>query len=541
LAICIGFVSLRAIHVLDIGLTDVVENKFNAVVLLDDSVARLRTANGAVYQMQVKQAAGLPQNIEDETAGITKELDRVSENLTRFEKDYATADDIAKLDSAIANVKNYKEAVAFVSSMLDVDFKATVSFVTPLGKAYNDMISDLATMSSHFQELSKKQSQDALDEVGLRKRVIYLTGAFGSLGTALIVFFIVSSTVESVRRVGATTRRLAEGDTKVDLEALLRRDELGSVVDALVVFRDNISNLDALKADQIKDQAAKDFRAKNVEQIIAAFHQTSTGVVQSVSDAAVELQQNSKSMLTVTERAMEQSDRVATASCEASASVQTVASAAEELRASIEEIRSRVVESSRIAEDAVHQTERTNEVVEGLSAATHKIADVVGLIKNIAEQTNLLALNATIEAARAGDAGKGFAVVAQEVKNLANQTARATEDITVQMKDVQSVAADTVAAIRSIGGVISHLNQISSSITSAMEQQTIATSEISQSADLAARGTQTVSSNIAKVTGASKQTSDAAQHVLEAGNELVHQGGLLRKEVERFLEKVRVA
>lgn len=483
LVLGIGSIAVSTINVLNTRLRDVVENKFKAVVLLDQSVINLRTANALLYQMQTKQAAELAQNVEEATVKILKTLDFVIQDLEAFNKDFASPDERIKADAAITNIKNYKDATSFVSSMLDVKFKATVNFVVPLENAYESMISDLTSMSNDYRSRTDAQAETAFNEVVAGKKVLYLTSIFGFFGTIFVAFLIVAAAVKSAHQV--------------------------------------------------------ELRVAEVEETIRAFHNTSSNAIQSVSTAALQLQNDSEALSDSTEEQIRQSEQVASAAAQASTSVQTVASAAAELSASIEEIKKRIDESTHIAKDAVNQTVQTNKIVEGLSNVTLKINAVVGLIKTIAEQTHLLALNATIEAARAGVAGRGFAVVAQEVKSLACQTAQATESISSQMKDIQAAAGDTVTAIKGIGDVITRLDQISSTISAAMEQQTAATEEISQSASLAAEGTRTVSENIARVTDESRETSQTARQVLTAGSNLSRFADLLRREVELFLQKVR--
>jgi methyl-accepting chemotaxis protein len=221
--------------------------------------------------------------------------------------------------------------------------------------------------------------------------------------------------------------------------------------------------------------------------------------------------------------------------------VETVASATEELTASIGEIGQQVAKSSTIAGDAADQAEKSNVQVEGLVAAAQKIGDVVGLIQDIAEQTNLLALNATIEAARAGDAGKGFAVVASEVKSLANQTAKATDEIRGQITTMQGATSDSVAAIRGIGKIIKEINEIATAIASAVEEQSSATQEISRNVQQASAGTQEVSANIDGVAQAAGETGRSTNEMLSASGELAQQATALTGEVERFLQRVRAA
>ncbi|MDP6390476.1 MAG: methyl-accepting chemotaxis protein [Alphaproteobacteria bacterium] len=254
-----------------------------------------------------------------------------------------------------------------------------------------------------------------------------------------------------------------------------------------------------------------------------------------VASAAAELQNTAESMSATAEQTSKQSSAVAAASEQASTNVQTIASAAEELASSLEEVGRQVTESSTIAQSAVQEAQKTNEAVEGLATASSKIGEVVDLINDIASQTNLLALNATIEAARAGDAGKGFAVVASEVKSLAGQTAKATEEIGSQITSIQGATQEAVSAIKGIGETIDKINGIASTIASAVEEQSAATQEIARNVQQASTGTQEVSSNIGDVQKAADETGQSAGQLLEAAGELSKQSETLKQEVEGFL------
>ena len=261
-------------------------------------------------------------------------------------------------------------------------------------------------------------------------------------------------------------------------------------------------------------------------------------VVKIVASSATELKASAESMVASAEETASQSTAVAAASEEVTANIQTVSAAAEELTSSVNEISRQVMESTRISEEAVAETERTNEVVQGLAEAAQKIGDVVKLISDIAGQTNLLALNATIEAARAGEAGKGFAVVASEVKSLANQTAKATEDIAAQVGNIQSATNDAVGAIKGVGETINKLSEIATSISSAVEEQGAATGEISRNVQEAANGTQEVTGNITQVSANASESGESAAQVLKAADGLSEEAEKMRTQIAEFLDSM---
>ena len=289
------------------------------------------------------------------------------------------------------------------------------------------------------------------------------------------------------------------------------------------------------------EQRTRAERRQAMLDLADSFESQVGGVIEKVSHASAQMQSSAQSMSVNAEQTSEKSMTVASASDEASSNVRHVATSADQLASSIQEISRQVTHSADIARDAVNQAETTNEKVHGLVQSAQKIGDVVQLINDIASQTNLLALNATIEAARAGEAGKGFAVVANEVKSLAGQTAKATEEIGAQIVEIRNATNETVQAIGDIGGTISKIDEISSAIASAVEEQGAATQEIASSVQRAASSTNDVSSNIADVTDVAGETGNAANQVLNAVNDLSQQTNVLRGSVDEFLNRVRTA
>jgi methyl-accepting chemotaxis protein len=371
-----------------------------------------------------------------------------------------------------------------------------------------------------------------------------LAAVIGSLvlPTVALIAFVGMRVSAAIRGLSGKMKTVAGGDLSVEFPEAARRDEIGLMARAVKVFRDSMEEAERLRAEQegVKARAAEE-RRRALSELADSFDRSVGGIVGTVASAATEMQSAAHSLTSTAEESSRQATAVAAASVEASTNVQTVASAAEQLSASIGEIARQVAQSSAIADQTAEQARHTNGTIQGLAQAAQKIGDVVGLIQTIAGQTNLLALNATIEAARAGEAGKGFAVVASEVKALANQTAKATEEIAGQISGIQGATGAAVTAIQSIGGTIDRMREIAGTIAAAVEQQSAATKEIANNVGQAAAGTDEVSSNISGVTQSASEVGAAAGQVLGSATELSQQSERLRKEVVEFLANVRAA
>ncbi|MGQ9369101.1 methyl-accepting chemotaxis protein [Azospirillum sp. ST 5-10] len=373
-------------------------------------------------------------------------------------------------------------------------------------------------------------------------RTLALIGAGILLVTGCAAFAITRGVTTPLGDMTARMRDLADGRLGVTIPFTDQRDEIGRMAASVAVFKDSLIEAERLRGEQEAEKARSAAeRKRTMEALADRFEATVRTVVSQVSSAATQMQGNSQALSAMAEQGRAQTAAVAASTEQTSANVQTVAASAEQMASSIGEITRQVGESAAISQRAAARAETTNATIQALADQARSIGDVVQLINSIASQTNLLALNATIEAARAGDAGKGFAVVASEVKNLASQTAKATEEIATQIAAMQQATGGAVGAISDITRTIGDLNQIATTIAAAIEQQDAATREIARNVQQAAQGTQEISTNIGGVQQAAEGTGKAAGEVLEAAQELFRDSEKLSLEVDRFIQQVRAA
>ena len=397
---------------------------------------------------------------------------------------------------------------------------------------------DLEALSKVYAERAKQIAQ----QTETNRTLSFLLTCLAGVALALVVIGIViiaRSIARPLSAITATIEQVADGAENVVVPHSDRADEIGALARAIQIFQDAMGRNRNLASQVSQDSAAREERARHIEQSVEAFGEAIGAIMRGLSDNASVMRETAQTITRVTADASNRAGMAANASQQASHNVTAVAGAAEELSASVVEIGRQVRQSAGAVEQTGQRTEKSISEIESLAAATQRIDGVLNLIQAIAEQTNLLALNATIEAARAGDAGRGFAVVAHEVKALAGQTAKATAEIGENVSMIQASTRNAVDAVREIGGAVREINEVTSAIAGAVGQQDQATREISSNAQSAAQGNETLVANITSLRDAIGETDTAASSVLTAASSLTATAETLSREVEKFFQNLR--
>ena len=502
-------------------------------------VGTLKDVDASLLNMLSLQMAGASdEKIAEARKETETKLEDMNTKLSAMDKRVASAE--GNLEVMFVQVGVYHKLVKSVLSMADIDQNAALTMKISKNETYLlalRMLSDLndkGKLAVDAVYAKAKNQANATED-------LFLVIVIGALTVSLAITWLLSSSLgRAMNNLAHAMIRLSKGELDVEVPYADYKDEIGTMARSLEVFKQNAREVEELRQAQDEAEVRRQQEKKEMMARLANdFDAEVSGAVGTVSGSASGLQKDSVSLSSAAQQTKAQAHKVEEATGIASQNMGTAASAAEELSASIQEIARQVEDSANVTKLAVTEVANTNEMISGLASTTDKIGSVVSLIQEIASQTNLLALNATIEAARAGEAGKGFAVVASEVKLLANQTAKATEEISAQISEVQKGTANSVTAMTTIGDTITRLSEVSSRIAAAVEEQSAATQEISRSIALAARSASDVAEAIVDVKQAADQTEILSEGVLGASKSLLADSDGLKASIGRFLNRVR--
>ena len=529
------------------------------IIMLRDSLRESEVVGGAIqYHMEADMMhdalrgdvlaamaaanAGHTEAVGTTRTEIKEHAAGFRENIQKLDKLDLPPEILAEKASLAEPLENYIAAAEEMGALAATDANTARDKMPNFQTAFSSLEEKMGRLSDSLLTHKTEVSAHGHEVSDWALIVIFISIGLSFLFNVGSWFLANSGIVKPIVAITGEMEKLADADYTAAVPFLDRKDEIGRMARTLQVFKENGLQMQALteKQEAARKQTEKD-RVAMLNNLAVDVETQIKGIVESLASMATELDSAAQSMSSTVGETTRQAGAVTGIAQHASSNVEAVASAAEELSASITEISKQVAQSTTVTTRAVSEADTTQKKVEELAAATQKIGDIVNLINEIASQTNLLALNATIEAARAGDAGKGFAVVASEVKNLANQTAKATEDIVGQIATIQGSTGEVVNVIRNIGTTIREVNSIATTIAAAVEEQGAATGEIARNVQETASATREVTSTIEQVSAAANESGHAASQVQSAAGEVSTQSEKLRNQVEKLVRQLKSA
>ncbi|TLP43327.1 HAMP domain-containing protein [Cohaesibacter sp. CAU 1516] len=547
------------------------ENKLKIALANVETVSKLRTISGLSEKEGLKGSLrSSVKTVEAKLNEFGKENPDISIDKTmvkmlmlrRHEKDYMLRRDPKYVDTFNARVKEFHATVAAsdIPQSVQKDIKPLIEDYQKkflewtqadqmvLAKVASARISNLATIENvkKMEEATTAEMQEAMAQKADMDAFVSLLTLSIILATSLFLIgggmLVIRSITRPIRNVTGAMEQISMGNLNTQVPESKINDEIGSLCRIAAVLHESVRAQKAFEAEEA-EKAARQEREKRalMVQLADEFDRQVTGIVESVASSSSDLNMTATTMSQVAERTSTEATSAISASTQTMHNVQTVATAAEEMTSTISEISKQIVEASLAAKEAVGKVNDTSSQVRILTDIAARVGEVVEMISSIAEQTNLLALNATIESARAGEAGKGFAVVAGEVKELAGQTAKATDQIAIQINEIQTATGHASQAMNDVSQVILRVEEISSTIAAAMEEQNATTHEIAGNIHQAAQGTELVNDNINSVSDASKEAGASSEQVMVAAQRLGEQSNLLREQVGSFIQRIRAA
>ncbi|MFN3228290.1 MAG: methyl-accepting chemotaxis protein [Asticcacaulis sp.] len=517
---------------------EVVNGAMENALFLSDVRAELRGDARDLYNALAARAGG------DTTTGSAANAIKIAEHLQSLKarvearaKRATTPEDKAAFEELIKEIESQRGAVEFVATMLEIDLNAAISFLGPYGESERKTDAIVQDVMKRTDARAKALASESVATAQRDVALIAVVALVAILGAGALGVLIGRLTSRSIRDIADATRRLAAEDMTVEPGRLKRADELGQVVQALEVFKDLTAQSRALAADQEKASQSRLARAAEMERLIEGFNRDFAALISGVEKASSHMDQSASILTATSEENAQRANSAVNSIFSVRDSMSAVAAASEELGATITEVDRQASASASVARDAAVKANQTQSAVGELSDAVVRINEIVDLISTVAKQTNLLALNATIEAARAGDAGKGFAVVAHEVKGLADQTSKATEEIRSRISNVRDAAERTTAEIGEIAQVIVQMQGISENTSDSVSQQVQATREISHSLSTALQNAGEATTTIEQLNQAAEEAGVVSSAVREASHTLSSQADQMRTVVEGFLKR----